>query len=161
MNRYRHAKSSLFLMEIMLNIFFFIIIAVFCLQLFRKANQLSEYTTELHQSVTVCTSIAEVCQSSPDIVSAALAAYPYATGLEHTILIYFDSSFLPCEESLSIYRASVSLSESSSDFREASDSSAREITFSRIRDAKELYTLTFSSYKALTPASLIRGEQYE
>ena len=32
MNQYRHSKSSLFLMEIILNILFFSILATFCVQ---------------------------------------------------------------------------------------------------------------------------------
>lgn len=34
MNQYRHSKSSLFLMEIILNILFFSILATFCVQIF-------------------------------------------------------------------------------------------------------------------------------
>lgn len=36
MNQYRHSKSSLFLMEIILNILFFSILATFCVQIFSK-----------------------------------------------------------------------------------------------------------------------------
>lgn len=44
MNQYRHSKSSLFLMEIILNILFFSILATFCVQIFFKGYQLSENT---------------------------------------------------------------------------------------------------------------------
>ena len=62
MNQYRHSKSSLFLMEIILNILFFSILATFCVQIFFKGYQLSKSTEKLHQAVTACTSIAEICQ---------------------------------------------------------------------------------------------------
>ena len=42
MNQYRHSKSSLFLMEIILNILFFSILATFCVQIFFKGYQLSK-----------------------------------------------------------------------------------------------------------------------
>ena len=64
MNQYRHSKSSLFLMEIILNILFFSILATFCVQIFFKGYQLSKSTEKLHQAVTACTSIAEICQST-------------------------------------------------------------------------------------------------
>ena len=36
MNQYQHSKSSLFLMEIILNILFFSVLATFCVQIFFK-----------------------------------------------------------------------------------------------------------------------------
>lgn len=50
MNQYRHSKSSLFLMEIILNILFFSILATFCVQIFFKGYQLSKSTEKLHQA---------------------------------------------------------------------------------------------------------------
>lgn len=47
MNQYRHSKSSLFLMEIILNILFFSILATFCVQIFFKGYQLSKSTEKL------------------------------------------------------------------------------------------------------------------
>ena len=43
MNQYRHSKSSLFLMEIILNILFFSILATFCVQIFFKGYQLEKH----------------------------------------------------------------------------------------------------------------------
>ena len=63
MNQYRHSKSSLFLMEIILNILFFSILATFCVQIFFKGYQLSKSTEKLHQAVTACTSI---CRNLPE-----------------------------------------------------------------------------------------------
>ena len=57
MNQYRHSKSSLFLMEIILNILFFSILATFCVQIFFKGYQLSKSTEKLHQAVTESTTI--------------------------------------------------------------------------------------------------------
>ena len=53
MNQYRHSKSSLFLMEIILNILFFSILATFCVQIFFKGYQLSKSTEKLHQAASV------------------------------------------------------------------------------------------------------------
>ena len=79
MNQYRHSKSSLFLMEIILNILFFSILTTFCVQIFFKGYQLSKSTEKLHQAVTACTSI----------------------------LIYYDRDFLACGKQNAVYRATV------------------------------------------------------
>ena len=63
MNQQKHDKSSLFLMEIIINILFFAILASFCVQIFFKAYEMSKDTSRLHQAVTACTSIVEICQS--------------------------------------------------------------------------------------------------
>lgn len=43
MNQYRHSKSSLFLMEIILNILFFSILATFCVQIFSRIPALEKH----------------------------------------------------------------------------------------------------------------------
>ena len=107
MNKYRHPKSSLFLMEIMVNILFFAVLVTICLQLFFKAHTLSENTSVLHRAVTTCTSIAEVYQSSTDGEEIILSVFPNALFLEDIILIYFDKSFIPCQKTSGAYRATI------------------------------------------------------
>ena len=94
MNQYRHSKSSLFLMEIILNILFFSILATFCVQIFFKGYQLSKSTEKLHQAVTACTSIAEICQSTDSPEETLSSIYPESMSLDATILIYYDRDFL-------------------------------------------------------------------
>ena len=48
MNQQKHDKSSLFLMEIIINILFFAILASFCVQIFFKAYEMSKDTSRLH-----------------------------------------------------------------------------------------------------------------
>ena len=97
MNQYRHSKSSLFLMEIILNILFFSILATFCVQIFFKGYQLSKSTEKLHQAVTACTSIAEICQSTDSPEETLSSIYPESMSLDATILIYYDRDFLAVE----------------------------------------------------------------
>ena len=96
MNQYRHSKSSLFLMEIILNILFFSILATFCVQIFFKGYQLSKSTEKLHQAVTACTSIAEICQSTDSPEETLSSIYPESMSLNETILIYYNKDFLAC-----------------------------------------------------------------
>ena len=107
MNQYRHSKSSLFLMEIILNILFFSILATFCVQIFFKGYQLSKSTEKLHQAVTACTSIAEICQSTDSPEETLSSIYPESMSLNETILIYYNKDFLACGKQNAVYRATV------------------------------------------------------
>lgn len=89
----------------MINILFFAVLVTICLQLFFKAHNLSEDTTDLHLAVTACTSIAEVYQSNHDGQEVVMTIYPDAIALNSTILIYFDEAYRPCKEEESFYRA--------------------------------------------------------
>lgn len=140
MKKYRPQKSSLFLLEIMLNLFFFIILVTVCLQLFLKAHQLSKNTTLLHRAVTVCTSIAEVCQSNLGETDILQTIYPEALILNDTLLIFFDSNFTACSEFESIYRVFLF---------ENRDDNTITIRFLRKNDTNIIYELKASSYLPL------------
>lgn len=151
MNKYRHPKSSLFLMEIMINILFFAVLVTICLQLFFKAHNLSEDTTALHRAVTACTSIAEVYQSNHDGNEVVMTIYPDAIALNSTILIYFDENYQPCKEADSFYRAVL----------DHSNPPDANITL-YVQDGGEiLYTLTVSSYTPRTLDTLKGGYSNE
>lgn len=153
MNNYRHSKASLFLMEIMLNILFFTVLATICLQLFVKAHKLSDSTTILHRATATCTSIAEVYQSNSDGKERILQIYPEAIGLEQKLYIYFDESFSPCTDKEGIYCASVSFD---SDLLEKIS-----IEFSNIETSNIIYTLEVSGYQPQTLSTLLGGEAHE
>lgn len=151
MNKYRHPKSSLFLMEIMINILFFAVLVTICLQLFFKAHNLSEETTALHHAVTACTSIAEVYQSNPDCKEVVMIVYPDAIALDSTILIYFNEAYEPCKETESSYRAVL----------EHTGSSDANITFYAQNNRESLYSLKVSSYMPRTLDALEGGYSNE
>ena len=150
MNKYRHPKSSLFLMEIMINILFFAVLVTICLQLFFKAHNLSENTTALHRAVTACTSIAEVYQSNHDGQEVITTVFPDAIALNNTILVYFDENYQPCKEALGIYRAVL----------DHSNSPDAKITFYVQESGEILYSLAVSSYMPHTLDTL-KGGLYE
>jgi len=150
MNKYRHPKSSLFLMEIMINILFFAVLVTICLQLFFKAHNLSENTTTLHHAVTACTSIAEVYQSNYDAKEVISTIYPDSIALNSTILIYFDENYQPCAEASGIYRAVL----------DHSGSPNANITFYVQESGEVLYSLDVSSYLPRTLETL-KGGFYE
>jgi len=151
MNKYRHPKSSLFLMEIMINILFFAVLVTICLQLFFKAHNLSENTTALHRAVTTCTSIAEVYQSSHNGQDTILTIYPDAIALNTTILIYFDENYLPCAEQFCTYRAVL----------DHSNPPNTNIALYQKENGELLYSLEVSSYMSRTLEELEGGNSDE
>lgn len=150
MRKYRSQKSSLFLLEIMLNLLFFVILVTICLHLFLKAHHLSKDTTLLHRAVTVCTSVAEVCQSSLGETDIFQTIYPEALFLNDTILIYFDSNFTACSEFESIYRVFLS---------ENKETGSITIRFLRKNDTNVIYELEASSYVPQSLQKLMGGNQ--
>lgn len=147
MKKYRHSKSSLFLIEIMLNLLFFAVLVTICLQLFFKAHNLSKDTTVLHRAVTACTSIAEVYQSNLGEEDMLLTIFPEAVFLTDTILIYFDSDFAPCSEFDSTYRAVLTTN--------ADDTLS--IRFLRKESSDAIYQLSVSSYSPRSLEYLMGG----
>ena len=152
MNQYRHSKSSLFLMEIILNILFFSILATFCVQIFFKGYQLSKSTEKLHQAVTACTSIAEICQSTDSPEETLSSIYPESMSLDATILIYYDRDFLAYGKQNAVYRATV-------DFL-PDQLATIHITFLDTSTAETLYELSASCYQPIS-LSTTGGMQYE
>ena len=145
MNKYRHSRSGLFLMEIIINILFFSILITFCLQIFAKAHRLSDDTQKLHQAVTICSSIAQICQSagsdstgSEDAGKLLLSQYPDAVNNSTCIEIFFDDSFQPCGYSDSSYKAAVVLQDNMTDLS--------NIAFTKTSSADNIYTLSFCTY---------------
>lgn len=151
MNQYRHSKSSLFLMEIILNILFFSILATFCVQIFFKGYQLSENTKKLHQAVTACVSIAEICQSTDSPKEALSSIYPESMSLDATILIYYDRDFLACGKQNAVYRATV-------DFLPSACHHPHHLFGTST--AETLYELSASCYQPIS-LSTTGGMQYE
>lgn len=149
----KHSKFSIFLMEIILNIFLFTLFIIVCLQIFMKANTLSKSAVTLQRSVNCCTSIAEVFQSSSDYKSALLMTYPNATDLDTKIQIYFDEQFEECHQLDSYYRAVVTFSK---DVVETAD-----ICLYQGDDTTLLYSLSVSSYQPLQSMALTGGDSVE
>ena len=141
MNKYRPIKSSIFLLEIMLNILFFAILATICVQLFFKARTLSQNASLLYHAVTICTSIAEVYQSERDGKEMIMALYPDAIELDKTILFYFDDNYFPCIEIDSAFRAVLEYDRTNH---------TAKISFYKKNDTAVIYSLEISAYMPQT-----------
>lgn len=153
MNKYRHSKTSLFLMEIMLDILFFSVLVTICLQLFFKAHNLSEDTTVLHRAVSTCTSVAEVYQSGENGKESIFENYIDAVERDQNIVIYFDEKFASCPEEKSAYQAQICVNDDSLH--------TAVIEFLDVDAEEMIYTLTVSAYEPKTLAESSGGDADE
>ena len=87
MKRRMSGRTGLFLLELIIAIFFFIIAAAVCIQLFVKSHMLGRETEELSEAIKICTNYAE--QYSADACGA----------LEK----YYDASFGECTLAEAVY----------------------------------------------------------
>ena len=144
MMRYQRTKSSMFLMEILINILLFSILCVCSLQFFMKALHLSEETTTLHHAVTACTSVASVYEAGDASMDSILEAYPHALHTVNKIIIYYDEDFIECQRDDASYYIHVT--------GNAEVSSKISIEF--YANDEVLYGITACHYEPLTPSDL-------
>ncbi len=144
MIRYQRTKSSMFLMEILINILLFSVLCVCSLQFFMKALQLTEDTTTLHHAVTACSNVASIYEASNSSMEDLLSAYPNALHTANQIIIYYDENFSECQRDNAAYYIHVTNTQD--------DSSKILITF--YANEKVVYSITACHYNPLTPATV-------
>jgi hypothetical protein len=89
------SKSSLFLLELILSIFFFSIASGVCIQLFVKAHLLGVETMEINQANLWSQNVAETFYASEDS-ALLLDLFPFQeTSVKDTYLLAFDQDFQP------------------------------------------------------------------
>lgn len=104
------SKSSLFLMELILAILIFAITSAICIQIFVKAHIVSQETQELNQSVTLCTSAAELFYGYDGNLSKiqkqldGLGLSEAGTG---SLTLYYDKDFMLCTKADGMYELSI------------------------------------------------------
>ena len=76
--RFQRSKSSLFLMEIILNILLFSVLLVVGLQFFIKTHLLTRETFDLQEAVTCSSNIASIYQSGDGSLDVIKEHYPNA-----------------------------------------------------------------------------------
>ena len=76
MNKRQHAKNSVILLEMIINILLFSVLLVVGLTFFIKTHTMTKDTKLLHQAVTCCDNAATVFESSNADPSVFAAQYP-------------------------------------------------------------------------------------
>ena len=144
MMRYQRTKSSMFLMEIIINLLLFCVLCVCSLQFFVKSYRLTEHTTTLHHAVTACSNVASIYESGNGTTDIIFDTYPYAIHANQQILIYLDKDYNECDYEHGMYYILVE--------QEESDLNKIEIRFYKI-DEEACYSITACNYQPLTPAT--------
>lgn len=107
------SKSSLFLLELILSIFFFSIASGVCIQLFVKAHLLGVETMEFNQANLWSQNIAETFYASEDS-ALLLDLFPFQeTNVKDTYVLNFDQDFQPMATHTdnTVYTLTITLSE--------------------------------------------------
>ena len=138
-----HSKNSLFLMEIILNLLLFSVLLVVGLQFFIHAHTRPEETTQLHQAVSSCASVAAVFERGDGSLDDLLETYRYSVNLDDKIVIYLDTDFNECKRKKATYFLTVSLATGSS------DTLSKASIVCSDSDAQVLYQLTACHYNQL------------
>lgn len=148
MSRYQTSKSSLFLLEIIIDLFIFAFLCAYGLMFFIKSTNLTTQTTTLHQAAKITSCVANIYESSDGNLDAVLEEYVTGNETENGLILYFDTSYVPCAEADASYLCIVR---------------KQETTLSKIQvdfcdvDATPLYSIEASCYTPLTPQSYGEG----
>ena len=148
---YERSKSSMFLLEILINILLFSILCVCSLQFFIKALNLTEDTTTLHHAVTACNNVAALYESGNGSTDYIEKAYPYSIQTANQVIIYLDENYEECQREASHYSILVSQCDG--------DIPYVEIVF---HDEEEsYYSIKAYCYQPLTPDTVGNLEESE
>ncbi|HIQ99910.1 MAG TPA: hypothetical protein IAB23_09615 [Candidatus Scybalocola faecavium] len=92
--KYQKSRSTLFLMELMIAIFFFAVTGAVCVRVFSSAHLLDRQTTALNHAVAQAESMAEVFKASDGHMSVIRELYPDIVLFdENTGEIYYDRTW--------------------------------------------------------------------
>lgn len=103
MSRYHHSKSSLFLMELLLNLLLFCILCGCGLMFFTKSKNLTDSTTSLHHAAAITSSIANIYENGDGTLTAIQDEFEYSVMDDTSIYIYYDEEYNPCSKDNSEY----------------------------------------------------------
>lgn len=90
--------SKLFLLELMIAIFFFMVMAAICVQLFAEAHAMSVRSKELVQSVNAAANVAEYYSVWDLREESWQKAFPEGTWQEESWELRYNSAWQPCSE---------------------------------------------------------------
>lgn len=140
MERKKRADSSgLFLLELILSILLFSILAAICVSLFAKAHALSRSSADLTFAAAETESAASVLRSSDSgsaFLTSMKALYPNADMSGDTVTVQYDKSHRECGEQTAVYRMTARLKDENGSLLTA------EIAFSEIGSSETIYSQT-------------------
>ena len=123
------SRTSLFLMEMIIAVFFFAVTSAICAQVFAKAHLVSAHTSELNQAVFHTENIAETFRSANGSFNGPSA-------------FFYDENWQECPEETAVYRISV---------RTADETTVKKIRISVFRQISDeiIYSVDACKYPRL------------
>lgn len=144
MNKKSGSGTAMFMMEMIMVVFFFILCASTCILIFVKANQMSSLANDTNRGVVGAESVAEVWKAEgvEGLKERMLAVSVSNSGEPETYRIFWDADWkVTAKAETASYQGEVVLGVTSQDgLNEA------QITVARIRDDVRLFELQTKKY---------------
>lgn len=115
MKRYTSSKSSLFLMELILSIFLFMLASVVCVQLFVKAHQMNQDAQQRNETLFRIQSVAEYLRGGDSAADRFLSVFPGSVEREDGFSLYYDENWEDCSEQDASYQMDILINRGNSD----------------------------------------------
>ncbi|MGL4546688.1 hypothetical protein [Eubacterium aggregans] len=139
-HRYATSKNSLFLMELIIAIFFFVLASGVCIQIFVKAHVLSTDTQRTQLAVNESSSAADIIRANPgDATATLLQNLPGATLFEGAVECSYDVQGQTCAPADADIQMRILLSQ-------AEGMITGEIVVTQTATQESLYTLQVKRY---------------
>ena len=145
MIRYERSKSSMFLLEILINILLFSVLCVCSLQFFIKSYQLTSDTTTLHHAVTACNNVAAVFQSGNGTLDSIEEVFSYSFTDGGQLYIYLDENYQECDSQSVAYYITIT--------QQFTEIPSINIAFYENGEASS-YSIDVYHYQPITPAQI-------
>lgn len=145
MKNYTKSGSSLFLLELLLNLLLFSVLMVVGLNFFIKAHTITNNTNSLHRAVTACNNVATLYEGGDGTLSVISRYYVDSIVAEDKAYVYFDKEFNECTSKESSYILLIEITDKNSALKKAAIKISSE--------TETLYSSTVCNYRQLTPSS--------
>lgn len=110
-----HAKTPLFLMEMILSLFILSLAAAVCVQIFAAAHQNQQKARDWNHIQELTIAMSELLEGSDGNPQFFLANLPGGMAKGNLLAYYYDKDWIPCEESAYTYQMTAALTTSSAD----------------------------------------------
>lgn len=104
MVKHKRSGSSLFLMEMIISIFIFIICGAICIKLFVNAHMINENTKALNHAVVQTESAAELYRNYNGDFEEVKNYYPYGQDSDQAFVVFYDENYEECQEENAVYK---------------------------------------------------------
>ena len=145
MSKRFHAKSGLFLMELLINLLLFCLLCGCGLLFFIKSNNLINSATTLHHATAITSSIASLYETGDGSLDSIYAAYATGNQTDSNFTVYLNKEFEPCPANEKVYYVTIQL------FDDMTNKIC--IDFYSDDDTK-IYTINACNYTPYTPEKI-------